>query len=269
MRCLNPVHFKSLSFPCGRCIACRLNKQREWAFRISHEAKLSPDNVFVTLTYDDKKDGPHITLKKRDCQLFLKRLRKNLGRQIRFFLSGEYGEKGGRPHYHLIIFGLRKEEENIIRQSWKHGFVSVGDVSLSSINYVAKYTLKKVSGVLKEEYAKQGKIPEFSLMSRKPGIGWNFAKKSKSLFNNGFGVFKSSKIPLPRFYVDKLFSEEDKEKRRLKNQDFVMKRLIEEGLSIGIKSKMELYKVGQKRREQSPQARMNIESRLNLKKGKL
>lgn len=48
---------------------------------------------------------------------------------------------------------------------WSHGLVHVGDVSKESIQYVAGYVTKK--------FTKKGDgyNPEFSLMSRKPGIG--------------------------------------------------------------------------------------------------
>lgn len=269
MRCLKPLSMGALTVPCGRCVACRLNKQREWALRITHEAKMYDSSSFVTLTYDDKKGGVHNTLIKRDCQLFLKRLRKNLGRKVRYFLSGEYGEKGGRPHYHLIIFGLDSDEKEVVVKSWPYGFVSVGNVSQASINYVAKYTLKKVSGPSAEVYKKEGKLPEFALMSRRPGIGWNFAKNSRSMFEHGFAILKGGKMGLPRFYKDKLFSEEDKDKLRLKNQRFSDDKLIEEGIKLGIKSKLELFKVRDNRRLEAVQAERNIKARLNLRRGKI
>ena len=39
--------------PCGQCMACRLNKSRDWATRCVLEAKMHKDNCFVTLTYKD------------------------------------------------------------------------------------------------------------------------------------------------------------------------------------------------------------------------
>ncbi len=74
----------------------------------------------MTLTYDDEhlpindyvdSDGVihgKPTLRKRDVQLFLKRLRKNYkyDNHIKYFCCGEYGGKTFRPHYHLIIFGF-------------------------------------------------------------------------------------------------------------------------------------------------------------------
>lgn len=71
--------------PCGKCRGCRLEKSRQWALRIMHEASLYDDNCFVTLTYDDEhlpKDG---SLVKKDFQLFMKKLRKKFDSRIRFF----------------------------------------------------------------------------------------------------------------------------------------------------------------------------------------
>lgn len=48
---------------------------------------------FVTLTYDEEHLPPDGSLRKRDLQLYLKRLRRRL--PFRFFAAGEYGERGG------------------------------------------------------------------------------------------------------------------------------------------------------------------------------
>ena len=47
-----------LPLPCGRCLACKLAKAREWAVRCVLEASLYPDNCFITLTYDPEQ-GPY------------------------------------------------------------------------------------------------------------------------------------------------------------------------------------------------------------------
>ncbi len=44
------------------------------------------------------------TLSKSDLQLFFKRLRKNYGKEVRYFACGEYGPKHYRPHYHLLFY---------------------------------------------------------------------------------------------------------------------------------------------------------------------
>lgn len=73
------------ALPCGRCIGCRLERSRQWATRLMHEAQMHPSASFVTLTYDD----PHLprgaSLQLDHLQKFLKRLRRRLPQQIRFF----------------------------------------------------------------------------------------------------------------------------------------------------------------------------------------
>lgn len=112
VKCVKPRVIKCAdgqhrTVPCGQCIACRLNKVRDWTLRIMHEAKFYKDNVFLTITYSPENLPADGSIHKEDLQLFLKRLRKALGEEkIRYFACGEYGEKYSRPHYHLIIFGI-------------------------------------------------------------------------------------------------------------------------------------------------------------------
>lgn len=161
-----------IEVPCGQCYMCKKEKARKWSFRCLYEAMEHEENYFLTLTYDDEhlpKDG---MLKKKDLQDFFKRLRHYS--QFRYFACGEYGEKGGRPHYHVLAFGLHLERlikftggnmplyrSELLEKLWPFGFVSVGIARPSACgNYIAKYTIKQDHG------------KGFLVMSRKPGIGF-------------------------------------------------------------------------------------------------
>lgn len=135
-----------------------------WTARILLEASSHAENAFVTLTY---KDAPP-ELIPRDMQLFIKRLRKLHVSPLRYFGMGEYGEKLGRPHYHLAIFGLSILDAQMVQDAWSLdneplGFVHVGDLNQKSAQYIAGYTIKKLGGQT------EGKHPEFARMSR--GLG--------------------------------------------------------------------------------------------------
>lgn len=111
-----------VKIPCGKCIGCRLDYSRQWANRCMLEAQYHPKDTvwFATITYNNKyvpkvtsvdpdsgKEVPALTLKKRDFQLWMKRLRRAFpDDKIRFFAAGEYGSETFRPHYHAILFGL-------------------------------------------------------------------------------------------------------------------------------------------------------------------
>ena len=89
------------------------------------EAQYYPplQTVFVTLSYnedflpvvtvEDPLTGEmiqHETLCKAELQAFLKSLNyhheKATGRKVRYLAAGEYGGQFGRPHYHLVLFGI-------------------------------------------------------------------------------------------------------------------------------------------------------------------
>lgn len=168
--------------PCGVCIGCRVDASRRWAARAMAECQLHDHNYFVTLTYDNEhvpKDGQ---LQKRDLQNFFKRLRKF--RSFRYLACGEYGDRFGRPHYHVCMFGLDIHDLKVYQQGeytlftsaflshvWGKGFVQVGDLNYSTASYITRYVLKK-RGQWTEE-----KKP-FYLMSRRPGIGAEWFEKN-------------------------------------------------------------------------------------------
>lgn len=225
----------TMSLACGRCLGCRLERSRQWAVRVMHEASLQEENCFVTLTYDDEHVPADGSMRYGDFQKFMKRLRRRFfSSRVRFFACGEYGENLGRPHFHAILFGVdfradrrywRKSESGFrcdrspsLETLWPFGSSEVGDVSFESAAYVARYALKKVTGDLADEHYKTvdrdtGEVtwrePECVHMSLKPGIGagW-FDKFHQDVFPHDRVVVRGVPSKPPRFY-DKLLKRRD------------------------------------------------------------
>lgn len=175
-----PLLGNRLMLPCGRCVGCRLERSRQWAARMMHEASLSRENSFITLTYDDAHMPEGATLVPRDFQLFMKRLRKSIyPKRVRFFHAGEYGDVFGRPHYHACLFGYDFDDKFLhtvrngfpvwrsssLEKLWEDGFSEIGSLTFESAAYVARYCTKKVTGP-KAEAHYGGRHPEYATMSR-------------------------------------------------------------------------------------------------------
>jgi hypothetical protein len=229
---------------CRQCTGCRLEQSRQWAMRIFHEQSLWPNNIFITLTYDNehlpkigKKKG---NLVKKDFQDFMKRLRepnKELNwyppKPIRYFHCGEYGEKNDRPHYHAVLFncsfndykplkgfkGLSTSET--LNNIWGKGYSSIGNVTFDSASYVAGYVQKKINGKQKESHyaiidSKTGEYfgqrqQEYSTMSRRPGIaGLWFAKHKSDVFPSDNIHINGREMRPPKYY-DRLYEIDNQE----------------------------------------------------------
>lgn len=219
--------------PCGQCIGCRLERSRQWAVRIMHEASMHEENSFVTLTYDEEHEPPWGSLDPRAFQLFMKRLRKRVGR-VRFFQCGEYGAQRGRPHHHACLFGVGFWDKTawsvrggfpvyrsaFLEELWPYGFSEIGSLTFESAAYVARYITKKVTG---NEVAKAAayevvdvatgevgrRYPEYATMSRRPGIGRRWLDEyGNEVLLNGTVVMRGREMKAPRYY-DEQFDQSD------------------------------------------------------------
>lgn len=134
---------------CGRCFHCKQSKINEWCTRMYAHVEDFKNVYFITLTYrsfdrslspmsqlllkklqgavwhlDAFNETKHYAynpclLVKKHYQDFLKRLRKNTGlNDITYVLSGEYGKKYGRPHFHAILFTNGKLTKQDIARAW-------------------------------------------------------------------------------------------------------------------------------------------------------
>ena len=223
-----------MEVPCGQCIGCRLDRSRMWAVRCVHEASLYDENCFVTLTYRDEDLPSDGSLNLVHFQDFMKRLRRFFSdRKIRFYHCGEYGDESGRPHYHVLLFNLdfpdkvfwserngnRYYRSAILEERWRRGMCIIGDVTFESAGYVARYVLKKITGDLAQDHYlrcdEHGEafwlVPEYTTMSRRPGIGrgW-YDLFSSEVFPSDDVVLNGALMRPPRFYAD-IFKEAEPE----------------------------------------------------------
>lgn len=218
-----------IQLPCGRCIGCRLERSRQWAVRIVHEMKMHDVSSFLTLTYDDHHLPDDLSLNKKHLQDFFKRLRSR-GIKFRYFACGEYGDDYSRPHYHVCLFGYNfvgdrkvcaKSGQFDLYQSkflddvWSHGACRIGDLTFESAAYVSRYCVKVVNGDMAEAHytrvsAETGEIykllPEFALMSSKPGIGRMWLEKYwRDVYQASDSVISRGHEAKPPRYYDKMF----------------------------------------------------------------
>lgn len=272
-----PNYRRELKLPCGRCIGCRLDRSKQWAIRLMHEAQLHERTAFITLTYADRYvqggskslrdlarppdpltrtqacasdtdrsplacqdsltrpsssyvlvrprslDYKHVQTALRSLRQTLRR-RRGLQGKIRFFMCGEYGEQLARPHYHLALFGEDFREDRYVwrrtdaytyyrspelEKHWPHGHSEIGNLTIESAAYIARYIFKKLTGPPAADHY-QGRTPEFIVMSRRPGIGktW-FEKYIKDVYPHDGVYINNHKCKPPRYY-DKLLELVDK-----------------------------------------------------------
>lgn len=227
---------------CGKCTECKMSYAKQWSDRCMLELQQHESSYFLTLTYDDdhikKNDKGYPTLDYSHFQGFMKRLREAIEpKKCRFFMSGEYGSRTKRPHYHAIIFGLELNDlefygksgancniytSKFINDKWQLGQVLIGDVTPQSCAYVARYVTKK-QGSCKADYEKLDILPEFTHMSLKPGIGKDVY--SPEIFRKGYLCLSTEnggiRVYPPKYYeplFEAEFPDEYEELKRHRTQ---------------------------------------------------
>lgn len=211
--------------PCGYCFSCQKSSNNQYRIRLMYEIRKWPPNtcLFVTLTFDDENLMKYQDNPNKAVRLFLDRMRKRFGKQIRHWFIGEYGTKKGRPHYHGILFNVPRElstvysvahpgDHPVVRELWQYGFVFVGYVSDKTCSYITKYLTKSLNGK---------KVRPRVISSH--GIGDNYLSSDESRLHKAgnklqpFMHLNGFPQALPRYYYNKIFSEVDKQNMVLDN----------------------------------------------------
>ena len=224
IKCLHPIRIRdpnripdTYELPCGKCSLCLSRRRSQWSTRLNRELAVADSAYFITLTYNDENCPPYCN--KEDVQKFLKRFRRAIEpHRVRYLLVCEYGGKFLRPHYHLLLFnypfGNSRLREDLKKtwplcEPWMFDYGdTVGTCEAASINYVCKYCLSSLD-------ADDDNLRTFMLCSRRPAIGSNFLSSdtiryARSRFD-GLYIFDGKEIPLPRYYMDKIFTQPERE----------------------------------------------------------
>lgn len=254
MPCLTPINvrpkkgttvagdFSYHAVPCGKCANCKRRRINSWVFRLMQQDKVSQCAVFATLTYATpylrRTPNGFATLCKSDVQSFIKRLRYNTGREIKYYLAGEYGSKTFRPHYHAIIFNATWDD---IEHAWRDikskanpngtnelmGDVMAPYLEPAAIAYTCKYIAKDSKIPMHD---RDDRLPEFAVMST--NLGRNYIQNTmrwKHSYDGKWYTLTDDKATvqwhkeneanyvtmpggsiqaLPRYYREKIFDEE-------------------------------------------------------------
>ena len=241
---------------CGWCIECRKKIAAEWRIRLMEEYRAHKEAEFITLSFspeniqkleeDLKKakwrgiEGNEIDvnlLASYAIRMYMERLRKKYKIGVRHWFITELGKKNSeRIHLHGIMWrpeNTKKEEfKKDIEKKWLYGNVYVGEyVSEKTINYIIKY-ITKVDDLHKGY--KQRVITS-------KGIGKEYVYTIGKILNSFKGKDTNTKyktqtginIELPRYYKDKLYTEEQRQE--------LYKNAIEKGEIFikGVKFKLE------------------------------
>lgn len=205
-------------FDCRKCLPCRLNQAREKAVRCYHEAKMHEENIFLTLTYDNEHlESPRLIYP--HFQTFMKDLRYQISltsdKKISCMVTGEYGDKNKRPHWHALIFNYRPADSKhkytsdrgdqvfnsqTLGDIWGRGASEFGSLTLDSANYVARYAAKKLNHGNDQDHD----FHPIHKTSSKNAIGRSWIEKYwKNTFELGYiNLPNGSKTNIPRYYVD-------------------------------------------------------------------
>lgn len=184
------VDKQAQNVPCGQCMPCRINRGRIWSARIIMEW-LECDHVpyFLTFTYADAhiphpeihgvregRDRIFGSLEKKSFRLWTRDVQTNYAGPFRYYTVGEYGDRRGRAHYHMVVFPVHPAQISAIRMHWARGDVQAGPLTHARARYLANYASKKLTKS-SDDRLETGQEPEFRTSSRTPPLGAGFVER--------------------------------------------------------------------------------------------
>lgn len=210
------IRLQYVTAACGKCYECRKQKGRSWQVRLSEELRNDSKAIFVTLTISNESFNIFKNEKRSEEEIliimvrrFLERVRKHTKKSIKHWFTTELGENTDRYHLHGIIWGENAKE--LTEKYWQYGFVYIGQfVNEQTINYITKYVTK-----IDEKH--KDFMPKILCSA---GIGKNYINRKDAesnkfrneKTNETYKLRNGTKLNLPIYYRNKIYTEEEREK---------------------------------------------------------
>lgn len=134
------IHPMYMAHPCGHCSLCADRKRQSIVRRMCYQANECDGHIyFVTLTYDDDHLPPEYAIQQRmrvhnktAIANYIRSVKKYIQehfnfntRRLPYFYVSEEGRDNGRPHFHLVFFGLPlftpDQQSEIFHGRWMKG----------------------------------------------------------------------------------------------------------------------------------------------------
>lgn len=209
-------------YACGRCPNCLKRRIDHWAFRISKHLLHVKHAYFVTYTYAlgqcDRSENGFLTLNPHHFRNYMKRVRKELGDnkdtpfndRVKYIITGEYGTKKARPHYHAILLNV---PYSVIEKHWPYGLVDIREIHSNRIAYLFKYCQK--ARVTKRIHDRDDRIAEYVNFSQGIGKQWLTDQTQHyhvtNINNPTITLSSGERISIPRYYKERIFTKEQRE----------------------------------------------------------
>jgi hypothetical protein len=171
---------------------------------------------------------------------------------IPYMVTGEYGDKRKRPHWHAILFnyypsdakykyttdhGERVFDSDEVQSIWGKGIAEFGSVTMESAGYVARYAAKKLVHGKDQEH----NYHPIHRTSCKRAIGRTWIEKNwRHTFENGYILTKEGiKLSIPRYYTD--WFKENKPLEYTKYECFLKQDIIKKAELKARKEEIEYF----------------------------
>lgn len=216
---------------CGNCMECRQQYARDWQVRLLEDVRHNKNGKFVTLTFSDESikkisrkikglEGYNLDneIATYAVRHFYERYRKKYKKSLRHWLVTELGhENTENIHLHGIIWC--DNDLNEIEKFWKYGWVWKGkETEHGIINYVNEQTTNYITKYITKIDDDHKEYKPKVLASK--GIGKAYldrddAKRNKFKDKDTKEYYTTRtghKLALPKYYRNKLYTDDEKEK---------------------------------------------------------
>lgn len=234
-----------LDVGCGFCASCQKRRLNSYRMRLMYECEKYPNTLYLTLTFTDDALKEYKNDYNRAIKEFLDSFRKKFGKGVKHFFISEFGDDTHRIHYHGLLFNVPKTcTEFDVDSIWNRAY---GKKRKDFKKFVGVF--KNPRGIVDVSWLREGpKAASYICKYLTKDYDSPTEKRPRVLISNGVGLgylspvqvhlhrstlspflaFNGRKYALPKYYKDKIFDQDLKDRiiiNRMNEDPFAPKEL--------------------------------------------